>query len=37
MCRKRMDGEGKVRNLAWRQKNVILKKSADVLRGQCHM
>ena len=37
MCQKIMDGEGKVRNLAWRRENVILKKSAVVLRGQCHM
>ena len=27
-----MDGEEKVRILAWRQENVITKKSADILR-----
>ena len=32
-----MDGEEKVRILEWRQKNLILKKSADVLRGQGHL
>ena len=29
-----MDGEEKVRILAWRQENVIMKKCSDVLRGQ---
>ena len=29
MRRKRRDGEEKVRILAWRQENVIMKKSAD--------
>ena len=28
-----MDGIKNVRILAWRQENVIMKKSADVLRG----
>ena len=32
-----MDGEEKVRILACRQKKLILKKSADVLRGQGHL
>ena len=34
MCRKRMDGEEKVRIFACRQENVIIKKSADILKGQ---
>ena len=37
MGRKRMDDEEKVRIFAWRQENVITKKSADVLRGQGHL
>ena len=37
MCRKRMDGEGNVRILAWRQENLTSKKSTCVLRGQGHM
>ena len=37
MSRQTMDGEEKVRILAWRQKNVMMKKSADVLRGQGHL
>ena len=37
MGQKRMDGEEKVRILAWRQDNVTTKKSADVLRGQSHV
>ena len=36
MGRKSMDGEEKVGILAWRQENVILKISADLLRGQGH-
>ena len=32
-----MDGEEKVRILAWRQENVIMKKSSDVLRGQGYL
>ena len=32
-----MDGEENVRILAWRQENVILKKFADLLRGQGHL
>ena len=32
-----MDGEENVRILAWRQENVILKKSADLLREQGHL
>ena len=32
-----MDGEEKVRILAWRQENVIMKESSDVLRGQGHL
>ena len=34
MCRKRMNGEEKVRIFACRQENVIIKKSTDVLKGQ---
>ena len=34
MCRKRMDGEEKVKIFEWRQENMITKKSADVLKGQ---
>ena len=34
MCRKRMDGEEKVRIVEWRQENVTTKKSTDVLKGQ---
>ena len=37
MGRKRMEGEEKVRILAWRQENVNTKKSAYVLRGQGHL
>ena len=37
MSRKIMDGKEKVGILAWRQKNVIMKKSADALRGQGHL
>ena len=29
MSRRKMDGEEKVRIIAWRQENVIIKKSAD--------
>ena len=32
-----MDGKEKVRIFAWRQEYVTTKKSADVLRGQCHL
>ena len=31
-----MDGEEKVRILAWRQEKAIMKKFSDVLRGQGH-
>ena len=34
MSPKTIDGEEKVRIVAWRQENMIMKKSADVLRGQ---
>ena len=34
MCRKKMDGEEKVRIFEWRQENVTTKKSSDVLKGQ---
>ena len=34
MSRQTIDGEEKVRILAWRQENVIMKTSANVLRGQ---
>ena len=37
MSRKNMDGKENVRILAWRQENEIMKKSADVLRGQGHL
>ena len=37
MSRKMMDGEEKVRILARRQENVIMEKSAYVLRGQGHL
>ena len=37
MSRKHMVGIENVRILAWRQENVIMKKSADVLRGQGHL
>ena len=37
MGRKKMDGEEKVRILAWRQENVTAIKSAYVLRGQGHL
>ena len=37
MGQKRMDGEEKIRILAWRQDNVTTKKSADVLRGQSQL
>ena len=37
LSRKTMDGEVKVRILAWIQESVIMKKSADVLRGQGHV
>ena len=37
MSRKTMAGEEKVRILAWRQENVIMKKIADALRGQGHL
>ena len=36
MSRKNIDGKENVRILAWRQENVIMKKSADVLRAQGH-
>ena len=32
-----MDGKENVRILAWRLENMIMKKSADVLRGQGHL
>ena len=32
-----MDGEEKVRILAWRQDNLTTKKSTDVLKGQGHL
>ena len=37
MSRKSMDSIENVRILAWRQENVIMKKSVDVLRGQGHL
>ena len=37
MGRKRMDGEEKVRIVAWRKENVTTKKSEVVLRGQGHL
>ena len=37
MGRKNMNGEAKVRILAWRQENVIMNRSADVLRVQGHL
>ena len=32
-----MDDEGKVRILAWRQKNLTTKKSTGVLKGQGYL
>ena len=37
MSRKNMNGKENVRILAWGQENVIMKISADVLRGQGHL
>ena len=32
-----VDDEEEVRILAWRQENMMMKKSADVFRGQGHL
>ena len=37
MSQKNLDGKENVRILARRQENVIMKNSADVLRGQGHL
>ena len=37
MSRKNIDGKENVRILTWRQEHVIIKKSADALRGQGHL
>ena len=37
MSQKNMDGKENVKILTWRQENVIMKKSAYVLRGQGHL
>ena len=37
MSPKNMGGKENVRILTWRQENVIMKKSADVLKGQGHL
>ena len=37
MSQKNKNGKENVRILAWRQENVIMKKSADLLRGQGHL